>query len=84
VRLDELGALPPTLTSAQAADVWGCSEDHVWAMAREGAAPVEPLHLGRKLVWPTALVLRSVGLEPLPDGADATSQAAVVPIRQTS
>jgi hypothetical protein len=44
-------------------------------MAKAGECPVMPLRLGRKLVWPTMGVLRSVGLAgdgeapPAEDGA---------------
>jgi hypothetical protein len=68
MRLGDLADLPPTLTTEQAAQVWGCSPDHLWGLARTDRAPVAPLHLGRKLVWPTTLVLRSVGVEPTLDG----------------
>lgn len=64
MRISEVGGLPPTLNTAEAAEVYGCSVDHLWALVRSGNAPVEPLHLGRKLVWPTAVVLRSLGLDP--------------------
>jgi hypothetical protein len=62
MRLDELGALPPTLDTPQAAELLGCGPDHLWALAREGSAPVEPLRLGRKLRWPTAQLLELLGL----------------------
>jgi len=78
VKLGDLSELPTTLSTAQAADLLGCSVDHLWALARAGESPVEPLRLGKKLVWPTAKVLRSIGLEP-----DLTSpSAAVVPLRR--
>ncbi len=62
MNIGDLADLPPTLSTEQAAEVYGCSVDHLWALVRSGDAPVIPLHLGRKLVWPTALVLRSIGL----------------------
>ena len=62
--------------------MWGCSVDHLWGLARTGSAPVAPLHLGRKLVWPTALVLRSVGIEPRSEVVDETSEARIVSLRQ--
>ena len=73
-----LGDLPPTLTTEQAAEIWGISTDHLWALARRGAAPVTPLRLGRKLVWPTAAVLHSINID-----TDAPDDADVVPIRDT-
>lgn len=65
LRLGDLGDvedLPPTLNAHQVAEVWGCSEWAVYAMVKAGECPVMPLRLGRKLVWPTIGVLRSVGL----------------------
>jgi hypothetical protein len=78
MRLDDVAALPLTLTTEEAAEVYGCSPDHLWGLARAGTAPVEPLRLGRALRWPTAAVLRSVGLDPRnEDGAD---EAPVIPL----
>ncbi len=70
MRIEDLPSLPPTLLTAQAAEVWGVGVDHLWKLAREGGAPVEPLRLGHALRWPTVAVLRSVGVEPgvMPDG----------------
>ncbi len=63
MQLGDLGGLPAVLTTEQAAEVYGCSVDHLWQLARERRAPVEPLRLGRALRWPTTLVLRSIGVE---------------------
>lgn len=57
VGVDEL---PPTLTARQAAAAYGCSLDHLWALVREGNAPVAPLRLGRRIVFASAAVLRSL------------------------
>lgn len=62
--LGDLDKLPPTLGVSEVAGVWGCSPWAVYEMARAGRCPVAPLHLGRKLRWPTLPVLRSVGLDP--------------------
>jgi predicted DNA-binding transcriptional regulator AlpA len=62
MRIDD--DLPPTLATGETAELYGVSRDHLWALAREGRAPVEPLRLGRTLRWPTALVLESLGLGP--------------------
>jgi predicted DNA-binding transcriptional regulator AlpA len=78
MRLSELADLPATLTTEQAAAVYGVGVDHLWKLAREGDAPIEPLHLGRKIVWPTAKVLASLGLD-LPTQGDA--DATVIPLR---
>ena len=61
--LENLRNLPATLDARQVADVWGCSPWAVYQMVRAGDVPVQPLRLGRKLRWPTSLVLRSVGLD---------------------
>lgn len=68
MRPAELADLPPTLDTSAAAELFGVSTDHLWALAREGRAPVEPLRLGRTLRWPTAKVLAVLGIEP--DGRD--------------
>ncbi|MDP9334302.1 MAG: helix-turn-helix domain-containing protein [Actinomycetota bacterium] len=60
---DELMRLPIALDTATAADLYDVSPDHLWKLAREGRAPVEPLHLGRALRWPRASVLRSLGID---------------------
>ena len=64
MRLADVGDLPPTLSTEEAAAVWHVSVDHLWHLARQGTAPIEPLRLGRALRWPTVAVLRSVGLDP--------------------
>ncbi len=61
--LAEIADLPPTLDAKVVADMLGCS---IWALydsVKAGACPVEPLRVGRKLRWPTVLVLRALGLE---------------------
>ena len=63
ITLANLDALPPTLRDAEAAEIWGISVDSVGELARAGAAPVEPLTLGRRRVWSTVAVLRSIGIE---------------------
>jgi hypothetical protein len=78
VKIGDLADLPPTLTTAEAAEVYGCGTDHLWALVRSDESPIRPLHLGRKLVWPTALVLKSIGLEPV---AEADTPATVTPLR---
>jgi excisionase family DNA binding protein len=65
VRLTEVTDLPPTLTTAEAADLLGVSRDHLWALARAGEAPVAPLRLGRTYRWPTARLLDLLGLAGL-------------------
>jgi predicted DNA-binding transcriptional regulator AlpA len=62
--IGEVGSLPATLTSEETAELLGVSVDHVWALAREGSAPVAPLKLGRVYRWPTARLLALLGLGP--------------------
>jgi predicted DNA-binding transcriptional regulator AlpA len=78
-----LGDLPPTISTEETAEIWGVGVDHLWALVRAGKTPVEPLKLGRKLRWPTAKVLASIGLEPEQPTSDPTD-ATVVPIRDGS
>jgi excisionase family DNA binding protein len=52
-----------TYTATQVAERLGCSAWLVYEMVREGTCPVEPIRLGRKLVWARASVDRLLGLE---------------------
>ena len=61
---DDAAQLPTTIDGHQVAELWGCSYWSVLEQVRAGTCPVEPLRLGRKLRWPTALVLLSVGIHP--------------------
>lgn len=63
----EIQSLPTTLDVDAVAEIWGCSTWAVYEMERKGASPVKALRLGRKMRWPTLLVLRSVGVEPAAD-----------------
>lgn len=58
----DFAALPVTLNTGQAAEMLGVSRDHLWKLAREGRAPIEPLRLGATLRWPTALLADLLGL----------------------
>jgi hypothetical protein len=60
----EVEALPLVLTTEEAAPLLRVSVHHLWALAREGAAPIEPLKLGRSYRWPTARLLALLGLGP--------------------
>jgi predicted DNA-binding transcriptional regulator AlpA len=62
--IGDVGSLPFVLTSEETAEMLGVSVDHLWALAREGTAPVEPLKLGRSYRWPTARLLALLGLGP--------------------
>jgi predicted DNA-binding transcriptional regulator AlpA len=73
----EIGALPAVLTSEETAELLGVSVDHLWALAREGTAPVEPLKLGRSYRWPTARLLALLGLTPNADEPSAGTEGSV-------
>jgi hypothetical protein len=53
---------PPTLSSDQTAEIWGCSPQRLYAEVGTGTLPVEPLALGRRYRWPTVPVAQAVGL----------------------
>jgi hypothetical protein len=55
-------AYPPTLSTAQTAELWGCSAERLYAKVGTGTLPVEPLVLGRRYRWPTVPVAEAVGL----------------------
>ena len=64
IRMSGLADLPPTLDGRQVAELFGCSYWSLLEQVKDGACPVAPLRLGRKLRWPTAQVLRVLGVEP--------------------
>lgn len=58
MNLDDISSLPPTLTTPQAAELLGVHAELLYRVVREGEPfPVEPLRLGRKILWPTAKVV---------------------------
>lgn len=59
VALAELGL---TLDAKEAAAVLGVSTWTLYETVKAGTCPVEPLRVGKRLRWPTALVLRAVGI----------------------
>lgn len=62
VPMGDVASLPVVLRTDEAASLLGVSVDHLWALARGGQAPVEPLRLGRTYRWPTAKILSLLGL----------------------
>ena len=73
--LPDVDALPPSLTSEQAAPLLGVSRGCLWAAARDeggfmaGSALIEPIRVGRALRWPKAPIVRALGLDqPVPHG----------------
>jgi hypothetical protein len=63
----DVASLPASLTTEQAARLLGLSRVGLWGMARDGDAPVPFFHAGSALRWPTAPILRLLGLD---DGSD--------------
>ena len=63
MNLGDIASLPPTVDTPTAAEMFGCSTSCLWALVREGKAPIEPLRLGRKLRWPTAPLLELLGID---------------------
>ena len=53
---------PPTLSTAQVAELWGCSPERLYAEMGRGTLPIEPLALGRRYRWPTIHVADALGL----------------------
>lgn len=64
IALKDVGDLPTTLEADQVAELLGISKWTLYELNRRGEAPVQPLHLGRTLRWPTAAVLRVLGIDP--------------------
>lgn len=77
---DEAAQLPTTIDGHQVADLWGCSYWCVLEQVRSETCPVAPLRLGRKLRWPTAKVLASVGLA-IDEPVVPSSEAGPEPVR---
>ena len=64
----DVGAMPAALTTEQAANLLGISRVGLWKMAENGTAPVPHFYAGRALRWPTAPMLRLLGLDPSSPG----------------
>lgn len=73
----DLDALPPALTTLQAAELLGLSDDSLERAAKRGDAPVPFYRWGRSLRWPKEPIRRLLlGLDPLnSDGAPARGPA---------
>lgn len=77
--LDEIdvGALPASLTTEQAAHLLGISRIGLWGMASDGTAPVPFFRAGRAIRWPTKPILRLLGLDQSdPGAADPSAEGA--------
>jgi hypothetical protein len=64
VNLSELRELPPTLDAQKVAELLNISYWTLLQQVRRGAAPVEPLNLGRYKRFRTVDVLRVLGIDP--------------------
>jgi hypothetical protein len=53
---------PPTLSTSETAELWGCSPERLYAERTRGTLPVEPLTLGHRYRWPTISVAEALGL----------------------
>jgi predicted DNA-binding transcriptional regulator AlpA len=67
--------LPPTLNTEQASQLLGVCRGALWAAARDGDAPVEPIRVGRALRWPTRPILDLLGLDTPESGESAARPA---------
>jgi hypothetical protein len=66
MKLSDLPSLPTTLDAGQTADIYGVSKWQLYELVKAGSCPVAPIRLGRRMVWPTAAVLRSIGVQDGP------------------
>ena len=71
----ELGQLPVVLDANEVAALTGLSRWKIYEACRAGELPegLEPIRVGRRLLWPTARVLAALGLivPPLVAGGGA-------------
>lgn len=51
-----------TYTAAEVAALLGVSEWGIYQAVRNGTIPFQPIKIGRRLVWPRAIVDRALGL----------------------
>lgn len=66
--LHDLAALPAALTTSQAAELLGLSDDSLERAAKRGDAPVPFYRWGRSLRWPSEPIRRLLNGEGAPDG----------------
>jgi excisionase family DNA binding protein len=72
VKIGDVVHLPPTLSTREAAELFGVHHETLLAAVRDGTSPVAPLRIGRRMVWPTTLVLDAVGLSGDSEGRGST------------
>ena len=66
---------PATMTAAEVAEALGVSEWSLYRSVREGTCPIEPIRVGRRMVWSSAKVMVLLGMDPVAvDGASAQWQ----------
>lgn len=64
VNLRDLDDLPVTVSVERAAALLGIGRGLAYQLARRGDFPVATLKLGRRLLVPTAALMRLLGLDP--------------------
>jgi excisionase family DNA binding protein len=52
-----------TYTAEELAELLGVSAWSVYASVKSGGCPIEPIRVGRRMVWPRSAVDRLLGLE---------------------
>ncbi|HVA74312.1 MAG TPA: helix-turn-helix domain-containing protein [Acidimicrobiales bacterium] len=52
-----------TYTAEQLSELLGVSAWSIYEAVRNGTCPFEPIRIGRRLVWPRALVDRALGMD---------------------
>jgi excisionase family DNA binding protein len=82
--VDAVADLPVMLTTAEAAELLGVGVDHLWMLAREGTAPVQPLKLGRIYRWPTGALLALAGLDGPAPPPSTRNEASCSPAEASS
>lgn len=69
-----LDDLPPTLDVEQAGEILGISRRSAYRAANRGEIPT--LRIGRRLLVPTARLLRMLGAGDAPDGVEFSTTSA--------
>ena len=67
---------PPTMSTAEVAELWCCSSQLLQCQVGSGKLPVEPLRLGCRYRWPTTLVAQAVGLPVVVEVPDSHERLA--------
>jgi hypothetical protein len=75
----DVASLPTSLNTEEAARLLRLSRVGLWGMARDGDAPVPFFHAGAALRWPTAPILRLLGLDPNEDDTSREPESSPGP-----